>query len=100
MRVEYCIKNLFSDALLNPLSPDYNEARELLLNALIDALRDAAAENEMQITDIMVIFLSKTNRRKRSEGSSTYAKLDISLRKEMLEEKDKLTQEQLKVSLI
>ena len=95
--MDIAIKFNSRDALLNPLSPQYNEAKELLLNALIDALRDAATDNDVKITDIMVIFLSKTSRKRRSGASSTYAKLDISLKKEMLKEKDKLTQEQLKV---
>ena len=86
-----------SDALSNPSSQEYADARNQILDALMDALKQAALDSDSKITDIMVVFLSGGGGTRRRRTTTTTAELDITLQKDVLKLESEVTSEDLQV---
>lgn len=89
---------ILSDALSNTSSPEYNEAKNQILDALLDALNQAALDSGSEITNIMVVFLSssQSTRKRRSDTSAT-AQLEIELSKTIKKKETEVTNRDLEV---
>ena len=83
--------------MADPTTTEYQAARDQILDALMAALQQAAIDNDSEITNIMVVFLSGNSSRRRKRDTSAQAELDITMKKIIRKIEQEVTDDDLQV---